>query len=344
MSLLALARKLSAPSSSTFPAPVAARADAPNNEIEWRENFETRLGASEIRKGLFHSLSPYLTITICTCALSGGAFFYFLTNYAAIDGPRGAKIASSQAAIFESSASYSDQDLTAQTRINDAKTLERLTPSPSSASLVPAALASASSFPSDPPAVARNQEAPAPSSAGRPANAVTETVPVSKTFEASTTGGMPDKAAASPLRNSETRTAALTPPADPPLAETASSGVRDVPDRTPVAKGLSDAGAATPDIHLTNLAPDQENGMLKRASDLMNQNDIAGGRLIYRYLADHGSPRGAFALAESYDAKKWTHHRITGMSPDAGLADAWYHRAAELGSREAAAILHGDKR
>ena len=59
--------------------------------------------------------------------------------------------------------------------------------------------------------------------------------------------------------------------------------------------------------------------MLKRASTLLGQNDIAGARLIFQYLAHHGSPRGAFALAESYDPKKWDGHRVTGMTPDARL-------------------------
>ena len=83
--------------------------------------------------------------------------------------------------------------------------------------------------------------------------------------------------------------------------------------------------------------------MLKRASVLLGQNDIAGARLIFHYLAHHGSPRGAFALAESYDPQKWDVHRVTGMTPDASFARTWYARAAELGSREAVVALRKDK-
>ena len=83
--------------------------------------------------------------------------------------------------------------------------------------------------------------------------------------------------------------------------------------------------------------------MLKRASILLGENDIAGARLIFHYLANHGSAGGAFALAESYDPKKWGSHRVTGMTPDGDLARTWYARAAELGSREAAAILRKEK-
>ncbi len=79
--------------------------------------------------------------------------------------------------------------------------------------------------------------------------------------------------------------------------------------------------------------------MLKRASTLLTQNDISGARLIFHYLANHGSASGAFALAETYDPKKWAGRRITGMAPDAGVARTWYARAAELGSKEAAAVL-----
>ncbi len=83
--------------------------------------------------------------------------------------------------------------------------------------------------------------------------------------------------------------------------------------------------------------------MLKRASALMSQNDIAGARLIFQYLVNHGSASGAFALAESYDPKKWAGRRVTGMTPDANLARSWYARAAELGSKEAAAVLRREK-
>ena len=83
--------------------------------------------------------------------------------------------------------------------------------------------------------------------------------------------------------------------------------------------------------------------MLKRASTLLGQNDIAGARLIFQYLANHQSARGAFALAESYDAKKLAGRRVTGMTPDADMARTWYARAAELGSREAAAMLRKEK-
>jgi hypothetical protein len=43
---------------------------------------------------------------------------------------------------------------------------------------------------------------------------------------------------------------------------------------------------------VAKLPPEEEAKMLKRASDLMNQNDVASARLIYKYLGEHGSSAG----------------------------------------------------
>ena len=117
---------------------------------------------------------------------------------------------------------------------------------------------------------------------------------------------------------------------------------KDVREGRPPESHKADLGATKRDT-LPKLPPEQENSMLKRASTLLGANDIAGARLIFQYLANHGSAGGAFALAESYDPKKWASHRVSGMSPDGDLARTWYARASELGSREAAAILRKEK-
>jgi tetratricopeptide (TPR) repeat protein len=105
----------------------------------------------------------------------------------------------------------------------------------------------------------------------------------------------------------------------------------------------ADRLATKPDTQLQKLSAEQEDTMLKRASTLLSQNDIAGARLILQYLANHGSVGGAFALGESYDPKKWASHRVIGMTPDEDLARSWYARAAEIGNREPAAILRKEK-
>jgi hypothetical protein len=348
VSLLSLARRSSNPTDS---ATLAANTNTQTNEDEWRENFETRLTASELQRGLSHSVAPYIRIAILTCAASSGVFLYFLTNYGVLDGPRGAKIPTGQAAIIETSAGYSDPDMTDQSQIDDARAVERPTRGEPSALIAhPASPSVSGSFPSVVGA-ARNQDVSAEGSVGWPAKAASESLPASQTSEASipkslsfSADAVPAEATRSPLQKSQTRVAALTPLSDAAQVKTAIPGQRDVPDVKPAAHEQSKPGTAVPDIHLSTLAPDQEGKMLKRASDLMNENDIAGARLIYQYLADHGSPSGALAFAESYDPNDWARHRITGMTPDASLAKAWYQRAAALGSKEAAAILREDKR
>jgi TPR repeat protein len=127
-----------------------------------------------------------------------------------------------------------------------------------------------------------------------------------------------------------------------PQSETSlvSPVTRDGPDGKPAADDKADTGGVIEDSPLpAKLAPDLEGNMMKRASILMDQNDIAGARLVLNYLANHGSAAAAFALAETYDAKTWAGRHVTGMTPDAELADEWYTRAAALGSDEAAVIL-----
>jgi hypothetical protein len=157
----------------------------------------------------------------------------------------------------------------------------------------------------------------------------------------------PDEPAGTPPDKHQYKMASLTPPPGTSRLDTAipSTGYAPVANEKPAAaNGKSERGAAVPDVQLVSLTPAQESAMLARASELMSQNDIAGARLVYEYLADQGSSAGAFALAESYDARKLGRYRVMGMTPDARLAEAWYQRAAALGSKEAAANLGGHKR
>ena len=82
--------------------------------------------------------------------------------------------------------------------------------------------------------------------------------------------------------------------------------------------------------------------MLKRASILLGQNDIAGARLIFQYLAPHGSPGRVRSLRRATTPKNGLAARYWN---DAGYRPrrTWYARAADLGSREAVAVLRKDK-
>jgi TPR repeat protein len=138
------------------------------------------------------------------------------------------------------------------------------------------------------------------------------------------------------------KTAAIPPTVEAAPMPAPVASPNELREEKPAESNKADLAATKPESQLPRLPADQEEKMLKRAATLLGQNDIAGARLIFQYLAHHGSPRGAFALAESYDPKKWAGHHITGMMPDAGLARTWYARAAELGSREAVAALRKD--
>ena len=75
-----------------------------------------------------------------------------------------------------------------------------------------------------------------------------------------------------------------------------------------------------------------EDALMDRASYQLNHGDGQGGRAVYEVLADHGSLRGAFALAETYDPATLTQHADWGLKSDIRLARAWYKKATELGS------------
>jgi hypothetical protein len=70
--------------------------------------------------------------------------------------------------------------------------------------------------------------------------------------------------------------------------------------------------------------------MLRRGHDMMKQGRVESARLIFEHLAGQNSALGAFALAETYDAKHLRERGITDATPDQKLAAQWYQRAAEL--------------
>ncbi len=79
------------------------------------------------------------------------------------------------------------------------------------------------------------------------------------------------------------------------------------------------------------LTADDEDKLLQRASGLLKQGDVTGARLLFEHLAYRGSALGAFALAQSYDARYLEKLYVRGLAADQTKADFWYRRAAELG-------------
>jgi TPR repeat protein len=73
--------------------------------------------------------------------------------------------------------------------------------------------------------------------------------------------------------------------------------------------------------------------MMKSGADLMANGDISAARLMYQRAAEAGDAMAALALAETYDPLVL--RRVNpkgGITPDVGLAQAWYEKAKDLGS------------
>ena len=78
-----------------------------------------------------------------------------------------------------------------------------------------------------------------------------------------------------------------------------------------------------------------EDALMERASYQLSHGDGQGGRAVFEVLAHHGSVRGAFALAETYDPGAVAQHADWGLKSDVRLAREWYMKASELGSLSA---------
>ncbi|WP_088346190.1 MULTISPECIES: hypothetical protein [Rhodomicrobium] len=85
----------------------------------------------------------------------------------------------------------------------------------------------------------------------------------------------------------------------------------------------------------TAISASEEQSMLHRGRDLIERGHVNGARMIFEHLASQQSALGAFALAQTYDARFLATLPVAGLEPDQRLAAQWYQRAAELSSRSA---------
>lgn len=149
----------------------------------------------------------------------------------------------------------------------------------------------------------------------------------SKEEQAGRNAAPPVAAQVTPARAPVT-TAAVTPAAVAPAA-------RAPAPVAPVA--VKPSATAKPQAEKApSVSSGEENKLLARANDLMERGDITGARLLFEHLAFRGSALGAFALAQSYDAKHLEKLYVRGLAPDAKQADYWYRKAAELGGGQRA--------
>ncbi len=94
---------------------------------------------------------------------------------------------------------------------------------------------------------------------------------------------------------------------------------------------------AQPAIHLID--PDELATLMRRGEDFLKNGDIASARLILRRAANAGHAQAALALGVTFDPRFLAEQGVLGFAPDVAQARAWYERAAELGSSEAARRL-----
>ena len=104
------------------------------------------------------------------------------------------------------------------------------------------------------------------------------------------------------------------------------------------AKALPPSAVPEPRV-LDFLKPEEIESLLKRGQDMIATGDISGGRLLLKRAAEAGDARASLALAGTFDAAVLATLGVLGVSPDAANARAWYARAAEQGSSEAARRL-----
>jgi hypothetical protein len=84
----------------------------------------------------------------------------------------------------------------------------------------------------------------------------------------------------------------------------------------------------------------EEAERLKSGQAALDLDDIAAARLVYEYLATHGSAAGAYKLAQTYDAGALARLSAGALiQPDAALAASWYEKAAAMGHEGAREAL-----
>jgi hypothetical protein len=97
--------------------------------------------------------------------------------------------------------------------------------------------------------------------------------------------------------------------------------------------------AAKPPSVIQQLDPEEIATMIKRGEEFLGNGDVASARLFMRRAAAAGSAKAALALAVTYDPAFLSEQGVLGLAPDIAQARAWYEKAVELGSRDAARRL-----
>ena len=92
---------------------------------------------------------------------------------------------------------------------------------------------------------------------------------------------------------------------------------------------------ATPPTTARRLDLEELTALLKRGQELFETGDLASARLLLRRAAETGDARAALILAATYDPNVLKELGVYGATPDVAMAQTWYEKAREFGSREA---------
>jgi TPR repeat protein len=112
-----------------------------------------------------------------------------------------------------------------------------------------------------------------------------------------------------------------------------------LPARPAPVQVAAQAAPVEPAPRLRALGSDEIAALYRRSEELVAQGDIAAARLLLTRAAEAGDPRAALALGATYAAAVLARLAVIGVAADGSRARAWYEKAAELGSGEAAKRL-----
>lgn len=88
----------------------------------------------------------------------------------------------------------------------------------------------------------------------------------------------------------------------------------------------------------------EETELLSQGESHLRNGNIVFARAVFEELASRGSARGAFAVAQTYDAVVLQQIGAVGIQGDTEKAKTWYRKAAELGNTPPVDILSSLKK
>jgi hypothetical protein len=123
-------------------------------------------------------------------------------------------------------------------------------------------------------------------------------------------------------------------PIEPTVTVTPSPAPTTTPPLKPTIPAAASPVAAPSPIR--RLDDDEVSMLEERGQQLMTTGNVAAARLMLKRAAEAGSPRASLDLGATYDPMMRGQLTLGGIKPDAAMARAWYEKASQFGSAEAA--------